>query len=122
MNLHELKAAHEADPDFLQLVTVPRGQVHRREVLIKLAELGKFAAVMAVPEMREFLTHSDFATFEIQHPVTHEMIAGLVSGGVITSQEAAAINALGTHQVPRWKALGFSEAPHAGDINAALAL
>ena len=122
MDYHKLKLEHAIDPDFQQLVPAPRGPIPRREVLIKLAEQGKFAAVMALPDLREFLTHPDFATFEIQHPVTQGMINGLVASNVLTNEEAAAINALGTEQVPRWKALGFEREPVETDFTLSPAL
>jgi hypothetical protein len=120
MNLHDLKTAHQADPDFEQLVTVPRGQVSRREIKIALLAMGKLDAVIAA--VPTFATDPDFASVEIQSPLTQAVFTSLKTAGVLTQENLDALNALGTEQVPRWKALGFPEAPHAGDITAALAL
>ena len=115
-----LKSEAAIDADFTQLVPAPAGLIPRRSIKIALLGLGTLAAVSAA--IPAYVSDPDFDQIDVLDPLTQAVFGQLVTGGVITADDLAAINALGTKQIPRWQALGLSNEPHAGDIAHAISL
>jgi hypothetical protein len=109
-----LKSEAVIDADFAKLVPAPAGLIPRRSIKIALLGLGKLAAVSAA--IPAYVSDPDFDQIDVLDPLTQAVFGQLVTGEVITADDLAAINALGTVQKPRWQALGFERAPDFADI------
>jgi hypothetical protein len=109
-----LKSEAAIDADCAKLVPAPAGLIPRRSIKIALLGLGKLAAVSAA--IPAYVSDPDFDQIDVLDPLTQSVFGELVTGGVITADDLAAINALGTVQIPRWQALGFEREPDFADI------
>lgn len=122
MDFSLLKTQALISQDFTTLTSVPAGLVSRRAIKIAVLAVpgANLTAIQSASPV--FFNDPDFDLIDINSELTQGILAAMLSGGAINSAELAAINALGTVQVPRWQALGFSECPQAGDIAYALSL
>lgn len=113
-----------------ELVAAPYGQRPRRDIKVVLAARGKLNAIGKLPgnASAEHQTANlifgdpDFATFDLSDATTVGLFGALQAQGILTAEDLAAVNKLATKLVPRWQALGFSEAPQAGDLDYAKTL
>lgn len=103
-----------------EVVPVPCGTIPRRDIKIVLLGLGKIDSVAAAVPL--FFNDPDFSSINVADPLTQGVLAQLVTGNVLTAEDKAAVDALGTKEGPRWQSLGFDREPDFADIERANAL
>lgn len=90
---------------------------------IKQVAAGKVSAapvelVAAADAAVEWLT--DFEHIDLTHPSAVAMLAGLQAGGLLSQDDADAIDGLRAGTSPRWRSLGLSRQPYQGDFEQAM--